>query len=52
MKQNYKEVVKENNLAGQFYELYEGGQGANIIFLTSEQYQFLKKNKLLQFPED
>jgi len=47
-----KQVVNENKLTGQFYELYEGGQGANIIFLTLEQYQFLKKNKLLLFAED
>jgi hypothetical protein len=47
-----KQVVNENKLPRQLYELYEGGQGANIIFLTLEQYQFLKKNKLLLFPED
>ena len=47
-----KKAGTEIKLVGQFYELYEGGQGANIIFLTPEQYDFLKKNKLLVFAED
>ena len=47
-----KQVVTENKLSGQFYELYEGGQGAYIIFLTPKQYNFIKQNKLLVFPED
>jgi hypothetical protein len=47
-----KQAMTENKLAGQFYELYEGGQGANIIFLSHEQYDFLKKNKFLVFAED
>ena len=47
-----KHTVAENVLLGQFYELYEGGQGANIIFLTADQQQYLKKNKLVAFVED
>ena len=47
-----KHAVSENKLMGQFYELYEGGQGANIIYLTPQQYEFLKKNKLVVFAED
>lgn len=46
-----KQVVTENRLTGQFYELYEGGQGAFIVFLTPQQYQFIKQNKLLVFAE-
>ncbi|HYC38962.1 MAG TPA: hypothetical protein VEB63_00625 [Chitinophagaceae bacterium] len=47
-----KQVLVENNLNGQFYQLYEGGQGGIIIFLTSKQYQELKTNKLVIFAED
>lgn len=45
------QVVAENKLAGQFYELIEGGQGAYIIFLASKQYEFIKQKKLLIFTE-
>lgn len=45
-----KNVVKENNLNGQFYELY--GDGANIIYLTPKQYKFIRKNKLLIFGDE
>ena len=47
-----KKVVVENNLGGQFYLLYEGGQGGIVIFLTPEQYQDLKINELVIFAED
>jgi hypothetical protein len=47
-----KQTVTENKLAGQFYELYEGGQGGIIIFLTTKQHQYLKTNKLVVFAED
>jgi len=47
-----KQAVTENRLIGQFYELYEGGQGGIIIFLTPKQYQYLKVNKLVVFAED
>jgi len=47
-----KQAVTENRLVGQFYELYEGGQGGIIIFLTPKQYQELKTNELLIFAED
>lgn len=46
------DVVAENNLKGQFYDLYEGGQGANIIYLTTEQYNYLKANKLAVFADE
>jgi len=47
-----KQAVTENRLVGQFYELYEGGQGGIIIFLTPKQHQYLKANKLVVFAED
>ena len=47
-----KQKITENVLPGQFYELYEGGQGANIIFLSVDQYKYLKRNKLVVFAED
>ena len=47
-----KQAVIENNLSGQFYQLYEGGQGGIIIFLTPKQYQDLKTNELAIFAED
>jgi hypothetical protein len=46
-----KQVVIENKLNGQFYELYTGGQEASIIFLTTEQYDYLRANKLLVFAD-
>lgn len=45
-------VVSENNLNGKFYSLYEGGQGAMIIYLTEEQYNYLHKNKLVLFADE
>lgn len=44
-----KAVVTENKLKGQFYELYTGGQEASIIYLTKDQYEYLRENKLLIF---
>ena len=45
------QVVIENNFGGKFYQLYEGGQGGIIIFLTPKQYQELKTNELVIFAE-
>ncbi|MEZ4776908.1 MAG: hypothetical protein R3D00_27285 [Bacteroidia bacterium] len=47
-----KSVVSEQNLTGQFYELYTGGQEASIIYLTLEQYNYLRTNKLLVFGDE
>lgn len=47
-----KSVVLEQNLKGQFYELYTGGQEASIIYLTIEQYNYLRTNKLLVFGDE
>lgn len=44
-----KSVVTENNLKGQFYELFSDGQDVSIIFLNKDQYNYLKDNKLLNF---
>ncbi len=45
-------VVTQQNLKGQFYELSLGGEGVNIIYLTKEQYDYLKTNKLLKFGDE
>lgn len=47
-----KKVVVGNNLNGQSYQLYEGGQGGIIIFLTPKQYQELKTNEFVIFAEE
>ncbi len=47
-----KNVVIQNNLKGQFYELNTGGQEVGIIYLTKEQYDYLKTNKLLIFGDE
>lgn len=47
-----KSVVTEHKLIGQFYELYTGGQDASIIYLTQQQYDYLKTNKLLVFGDE
>lgn len=47
-----KSVVSEQNLKGQFYELYTGGQEASIVYLTIEQYNYLRTNKLLVFGDE
>ncbi|KAF2506589.1 hypothetical protein [Flavobacterium foetidum] len=44
-----KSVVTEQKLKGQFYELYTGGQDAQVVFLTKEQYDYIRVNKLLLF---
>jgi hypothetical protein len=46
------QTVAENKLPGQFYNLYEGGQGAYFIFLTPLQYKSLTSSQLLVFGED
>lgn len=45
-------VIEENKLDGQFYHLYTGGQDAAIIYLTKEQYENIRKNKLLVFADE
>ncbi|MEI2739563.1 MAG: hypothetical protein V9F01_12375 [Chitinophagaceae bacterium] len=47
-----QKVVVENHLGGKFYQLYEGGQGGIIIFLTPKQHRELKSNELVIFAED
>lgn len=42
-------VATENKLKGQFYNLHTGGQDALVIYLTKEQYKYIKENKLLDF---
>jgi hypothetical protein len=44
-----KSVASENKLKGQFYELYTGGQEVSTIYLTTEQYDYLRTNALLVF---
>lgn len=46
-----KQAVADNKLNGQFYELYTGGQEASLIFLTTDQYEYLRTNKLLVFAD-
>lgn len=46
-----KQAVSEDKLRGQFYELYTGGQEASIIFLTKEQAEYLRTNRLLIFAD-
>lgn len=45
-------VVEKNKLKGQFYQLYTGGQEFSIIYLTKEQYDYVKTKKLLFFIDD
>lgn len=47
-----KSVVVEQNLKGQFYDLYTGGQEASIIYLTKEQYEYIGTKKLLVFADE
>lgn len=47
-----KSISIENNLKGQFYELYTGGQDAGIIYLTPKQYEYIRANKLLTFGDE
>lgn len=47
-----KTICAENNLEGQFYELYTGGQDVGIIYLNQKQYDFLRTNKLLTFGDE
>ncbi|MEN2401163.1 hypothetical protein GKZ90_0015350 [Flavobacterium sp. MC2016-06] len=46
-----KAVVSENKLKGQFYELFTDGQDAQVIYLTTEQYDYLRAQKLLIFAD-
>jgi len=47
-----KSVVTDQQLEGQFYELYTGGQEVSIIYLTKDQYTYLKMKKLLVFADE
>ncbi|CAL2108711.1 conserved hypothetical protein [Tenacibaculum sp. 190524A02b] len=40
-------IVIENNLKGRFYSL--DGEGKTIVYLTKDQYNVIKKKKLLEF---
>ena len=42
-------AIKDNNLLGEFYYLPDGGQVSAHIYLTLNQYNFLKSNNLLEF---
>ena len=44
-------VVAESGLDGKFHSLFEGGQGAIIIYLTPKQYSYLREYKLAVFPD-
>ena len=44
------EVITENKLKGQFYSLY--GDGAELIYLTTEQYKHIRDKKLLVFADE
>ena len=44
------EVISESKLNGQFYSLY--GDGAELIYLTTEQYKYIRENKLLVFADE
>lgn len=45
-------VIKEIKIDGKFYGLYTGGQEVCIIYLTQQQYDYLKKYKLLIFSDE
>lgn len=45
------EAVTENNVGGQFYELYSDDDESKFIFLTPEQYQYLSANHILIFAD-
>jgi len=47
-----RSVVAEQQLEGQFYELYTGGQDASIICLTKDQYNYLRTKKKLIFADE
>ena len=44
------EVITENKLKGHFYSLY--GDGAELIYLTTEQYKHIRDKKLLVFTDE
>ena len=41
---------KENNPAGRFYYIYPS-DGLTVIYLTNEQYSFLRDHRLLEFTD-
>lgn len=45
-------AVEENNLSGKFYYLPDGGQASGHIYLTTEQFNYLKSNNLFTFHKD
>jgi hypothetical protein len=46
-----KQSVAENNLNGQFYDLFTNGQEASLIFLTIDQEKYLRENNLIIFAD-
>ncbi|KYH07792.1 hypothetical protein A1704_03765 [Chryseobacterium cucumeris] len=46
-----RSVVTEEELNGQFYELYTGGQEASVIYLTKAQYDYLRSRKKIGFAD-
>ena len=46
------DVTIENKLKGRFYNIYSEGQSGEFIYLTEEQYQYLKTNTVLFFDGD
>ena len=42
-------VVKEQKLKGKFYSILSDSQIITLIYLTNDQYIYLKKNKLIEF---
>ncbi|WP_299133857.1 hypothetical protein [uncultured Tenacibaculum sp.] len=43
------DIAKKHNLSGKFYRLF--GDGAVVIYLTSEQYNYIRENRLLIFAD-
>lgn len=43
-------IIVENKLNGQFYKL--NGEGFSLIYLTPEQYKYIKEKKLLVFADE
>jgi hypothetical protein len=43
------QALADNKVNGKFHDLYTGDQIASIIFLTAEQAEYLRTNKLLLF---
>ncbi|MBF4464153.1 hypothetical protein [Flavobacterium sp. LC2016-12] len=46
-----KSVLVENKIKGHFYDLFTGGQDAQVVYLTKQQYDYLHENRLLVFSD-